>query len=250
MKKIRTLIVDDETLARELIRNYLSVYPEIEIIGECENGFEAARDISEFKPDLVFLDIQMPKITGFELLEIIDHQPLIIFTTAYNQYAIRAFEMNAVDYLLKPFSKDRFQDALKKVESRLNEKDRNNKELNALKNFHQENRETLERIVVKSGHKIHVITCDKIHYLEAQDDYVMIYTAEGKYLKQSTMKYFEEHLDGRQFLRVHRSYIVHMDRIERIEPYTRESYLLFLKTGEKIPVSKTGYDKLKEVLKF
>lgn len=249
-EEIRTLIIDDEELARELIRNYLVHYPEIKVIGECSNGFEGAKSINELKPHLVFLDIQMPKLNGFELLEIIDHKPQIIFTTAYNQYAIKAFEMNALDYLLKPFSLERFQEAISKAKLRLISANEIKSEISGLLEYHRQADEPIERIVVKTGNKINVITCDKIQYFEAQDDYVMIYTPEGKFLKQSTMKYFEDHLDPKMFARVHRSYIVQVDKIDRIELYGRETYMLFLKTGAKLPVSKTGYDKLKEKLGF
>lgn len=247
---IKALIIDDEQLARDVVRNFLGSFREIEILGEYSNGFEGAKAINELKPDLVFLDIQMPKVNGFELLEIIDYQPDIIFTTAYNQYAIKAFELNAVDYLLKPFSKERFEDAIGKAMSRRLNKKNSGEEVSKLIHYNQVSDEILERIVVKSGNKIHVIPCDRIDYLEAQDDYVMIYTADGKFLKQSTMKYFEDKLDPGLFARVHRSYIVQVERIDRIELYGRETYMLFLKSGAKITVSKSGYDKLKQILSF
>jgi two-component system, LytTR family, response regulator len=247
---IKVLIIDDEDLARDLVRSYLVLFPEIEIIGECRNGFEGAKAINELKPDLVFLDIQMPKVTGFELLEIIDHQPQIVFTTAYNHYAIEAFERNAVDYLLKPFSKERFEDAVNKAKNRLFSNELPVKEVSGLVRFNQQSGELMERVVVRNGNKINVITCDKILYIEAQDDYVMIFTVDGKFLKQSTMKFFEQKLDPKMFVRVHRSYIVQIDKIERIELYGRETYLVFLKNGMKLPVSKSGYDKLKVMLDF
>lgn len=247
---IRALIIDDEDLARDLVRNYLVHHADIEIIGECRNGFEGAKIINDLKPDLVFLDIQMPKVTGFELLEIIDHQPQIVFTTAYNQYAIEAFERNAVDYLLKPFSKERFDDAITKAKNRLSSNELPVKEFSGLVQYHQQSEDILERIVVRNGNKINVITCDKIQYIEAQDDYVMIYTVDGKFLKQSTMKFFEQKMDPKMFVRVHRSYIVQVDKIDRIELYGRETYLVFLKNGMKLPVSKSGYDKLKVMLDF
>ncbi len=247
---IQALIIDDEKPAREIIRNYLESVPEVRVIGEYENGFEGAKAINELKPGLVFLDIQMPKINGFELLEIIDHRPEIIFITAYNQYAIQAFEMNAVDYLLKPISRERFTVAIAKVLSRKHGGETTPGEVQKLVRHNQASGELLERVVIRSGSKIHVIPCDRIDYIEAQDDYVMIYTGDGKYLKQSTMKYFEDKLDPRLFARVHRSYIVQVDRIERIELYGRETYMLFLKTGSKITVSKAGYDKLRQMLSF
>lgn len=247
---IRALIIDDEDLARDLVRSYLAHYPEIEVIGECRNGFEGAKAINELKPDLVFLDIQMPKVTGFELLEIIDHQPQIVFTTAYNQYAIEAFERNAVDYLLKPFSQERFNDAITKAKNRMSSNELPDKEVAGLVHYQHQSGEIIERIVVRNGNKINVITCDKILYIEAQDDYVMIHTTDGKFLKQSTMKFFEQKLDPKMFVRVHRSFIVQVEKIDRIELYGRETYLLFLKNGVKLPVSKSGYDKLKMMLDF
>ncbi len=249
-KLIRTLIIDDEELGRELVKNYLRHSQEIQIIGECSNGFEGAKAINELKPDLIFLDIQMPKIDGFELLEIIDHTPQIIFITAYNEYAIKAFEMNAVDYLLKPFTEERLIEAVSKAKLRMRVSSNTGNVASGLLEFHNQAKETIERIVVKTGNKINVITCDKILYFEAQDDYVMIHTNEGKFLKQSTLKFFESRLDPNMFIRVHRSYIIQIDKIERIELYGRETYLLIMKTGLKISMSKTGYQRLKHKLDF
>ena len=247
--KYSAIIVDDEELARRVIREYLSQHQIIEVAGESENGFEAARLIGQNKPDLVFLDIQMPKIDGFELLEILDHRPEIIFTTAYDQYAIKAFEQNAVDYLLKPFSKERFDEAADKAILRIRSKAKD-KGVSQLIDYNHQNSGKLQRVVVKSGNKIHVIPCGKILFFEAQDDYVLIHTADGKYIKQATMKYFEDKLDPLVFFRTHRSYIVHADEIDRIELYGKESYLVFLKHGQKLPLSKSGYSTLKEKLSF
>ena len=205
MDKIRALIIEDEAPARELIRFMLSDHPEIEVIGECGDGFCGAREIREKHPDLIFLDIQMPKLTGFELLEVIDEKPEVIFTTAFDQYAIRAFELNAVDYLLKPFSKE-------------------------------------------AGIKI--IPLNNVSYFAAEDDYVMIYYNEGKALKPKTMKYYEDHLPPTLFMRVHRSYIVNVEHINRLEPYSKDNYVAVLKSGEKIPVSRAGYKMLREKLAF
>lgn len=246
---IRAIIIDDEELARKLIRNFLDNYPEIDIIGECANGFEGIKIIQELKPDLLFLDIQMPKITGFEMLELLDEYPSIIFTTAYDQYAIKAFEINALDYLLKPFSRARFDTAIKRV---LDKQAANQEMSDAPKysSISEEREEYLNRIVVKTGSKVKIISVDDIHYLEAQDDFVMIYSSEGKYLKGKTMKYYEAHLSPEDFIRAHRSYIVKADQILQIEPYEKDSHLLVLKCGSKIPVSRNGYAKLKEVLRF
>lgn len=248
MEAFKALIIDDEQLARELIKNYLKDFSGIQLIGECENGFEGARFIAELKPDLVFLDIQMPKLNGFEMLELIDDPPEIIFITAHNDFAIKAFEMNAVDYLLKPYSKERLLAAIDKATERLKagqQKDETIREL-----IHQPLTETLERIVVKSGSKIKVIPVDKIIYLEAQDDYIMIYTEDGKHLKQGTMKHYEDHLDQSAFIRVHRSYIVRVDQVVQIEPYTKETYMLKLKNGISLKVSRNGLKNLRDKLDF
>lgn len=245
----KVLIIDDEELARKLIRTFLQKYPDIEVVGECGNGFDGLKLIQELNPDLLFLDIQMPKITGLEMLELMEHYPAVIFTTAYDQYAVKAFELNAVDYLLKPFSRERFEASLQKVlDKRSSETLSSSKEkYNALTD---EKVDFLNRIVVKTGNKVKIIQVDDILYIEAQDDFVMIFTSEGKYLKGKTMKYYEAHLYPDDFIRVHRSYIVRADQILHIEPYEKDSHILILKCGSKLPVSKSGYSKLREVLKF
>jgi two-component system LytT family response regulator len=253
MSKIKIMIVEDERPARDLLKSYLEEYPDIEILGYYDNGFDGLKAINELKPDAVFLDVQMPKLTGFELLEVLEHQPEVIFTTAYDQYAIRAFERNAVDYLLKPFSKGRFREAITKLNTRLATKEGGDKEESSIEKIRQhfaESDEKLHRVVIKKSGKIHVISTRDINFLEAQDDYVMIYTDEGKYLKQQTMKYFEKHLDNEQFVRVHRSYIANITCIERIEPYEKSNFVLILKDGNKVPVSRTGMQVLKENLDF
>jgi len=248
MEKIKAIIIEDEELGRLLIKNYLKQQEEIEIIAECENGFEGIKAIQELKPDLVFLDIQMPKLNGFEMLEILDDKPEIIFTTAYNQYAIQAFELNAIDYLLKPFSKERLLEALQKAIKRIHSLEPVNENVHKL-TLHPID-EIIERVVVKSNTKISVIPVEKIRYIEAQDDYVMIYTTEGKHLKQSTMKYFEQHLDPNNFMRVHRSYIIRFDQVVQLEPYGKDSYIAKLKDGPAVPISKSGFKSLKEKLNF
>jgi two-component system LytT family response regulator len=248
MEIVRALIIDDEQLARQLIRNYLKPHSEIEIVGECENGFEGARNIAELKPDLVFLDIQMPKLNGFEMLELIDNPPEIIFITAHNDYAIRAFEMNAVDYLLKPYSQERLISAVQKAAEKIKSGAGKDKKIEQL--IHQPLSEKMERIVVKTGTKIKVIPVDKINYFEAQDDYIMLYTDEGKHLKQGTMKYYEDHLDTSKFIRVHRSYIVRIEQVVQLEPYSKDNYLLKLKNGTALKVSRNGLKNLKDKLNF
>ncbi|MDP2338600.1 MAG: LytTR family transcriptional regulator DNA-binding domain-containing protein [Bacteroidota bacterium] len=250
-EKLQTLIIEDEELARNLLRSYLKDHPDIEVIGECENGFDGVKAINDKKPDLVFLDIQMPKITGFEMLELLDFKPQIIFTTAYDQFALKAFELNAVDYLLKPFSKDRMLSAIEKVKHRIQNGEDTSEKLDELSNF-RSGEESIDRVVVKDRHKIHIITVDQIRYIESLDDYVMIYTHDGRHMKQKTMKYFETNLDPKNFIRIHRSYIVQVDNIAEIQQYEKESYIVILKDANKtkLKVSKTGYKKIKEVLHF
>lgn len=250
-EKLQTLIIEDEELARNLLRSYLKDEPDIEIIGECENGFDGVKAINEKKPDLVFLDIQMPKITGFEMIELLDHKPQIIFTTAYDQYALKAFELNAVDYLLKPFSKERMQKAIEKVVHHIQHNENNIDKLEEMSNF-RPGEQFIDRVVVKDRHKIHIITVDKIRYIESLDDYVMIYTHDGRHMKQKTMKYFETYLDPNNFIRIHRSFIVQVDNIAEIQQYEKESYVVILKDKDKtkLKVSKSGYKKIKEVLHF
>jgi two-component system LytT family response regulator len=247
------IIVEDERPARDLLKTYLQEYEELELLGEYDNGFDGLKAINELKPDAIFLDVQMPKLTGFELLEVLEHQPEVIFTTAYDQFAIRAFEQNAVDYLLKPFSKNRFREAIVKLDQRLKSKSDGTLEKSGIEKIRQhfaESDEKLHRVVIKKTGKIHVISTDDINFLEAQDDYVMVYTDEGKFLKQQTMKYFEKHLDNQQFVRVHRSYIANIACIERIEPYEKSNFILILKDGNKVPVSRGGMQVLKESLDF
>jgi len=244
---MKALLIDDEPLARSVVREYLASFPEIEIAGECNDGFEGVKMIQETNPDLLFLDIQMPKINGFEMLELVDQKPAIIFTTAFDEYAIKAFEANAVDYLLKPFSKERFDSAVKKFldrKSSVSTQASTEKLLEATSQNPPQN----SRVVVKTGNKIKIIPVHTIHFLEAADDYVMVMTEEGAFLKNKTMSFFEQNLDAHIFVRTHRSYIVNVQQITRIDPYEKENHIAILKSGRHIPVSKTGYTKLKEVL--
>jgi two-component system, LytTR family, response regulator len=243
----RVIIIDDEELARELIKKYIYSNEKFTVIAECADGFEGVKKINELKPDLIFLDIQMPRLTGFEMLEILEFHPKIIFTTAYEEYAIKAFELHAVDYLLKPFSLDRFYQALDKVKVDLEKSQTSDSEVvNRL--MESPFKKGLNRIVVKSGRNIKVIPIDDIKYLEAQDDYVMIYTMDGKFLKQQTMSYYEQALDPTNFVRTHRSYIVKIDQIKQIEPYEKEVYIARLKTGELVKISKSGYKRIRELM--
>lgn len=246
---MKVLIIEDEAPAREIVKTFLKNYSDVQLLGECEDGFSGLKAIKEMQPDLVFLDVQMPKITGFEMLELLDEHPQIIFTTAYDQYAIKAFEMNAVDYLLKPFSKERFNQAMEKVQTKEILTDPLEKLQKVMQTL-DDKTEKLFRIAVKKGGDIHMIPVEELLYIEAKDDYVMLYTAKGRYLKEKTMKYYENHLDEQEFVRVHRSYIVRVDQVKRLEPYGKSSYLAILGQGQKINVSLSGYRKLKEVLSF
>lgn len=249
MAKIRTIIVDDEAPAREIIKHYLRELEEIEITAECSDGFTALKTITATKPDLVFLDIQMPRLTGIEMLEVMTERPVIIFSTAYDQFALKAFELNAVDYLLKPFQKRRFLEAVEKAL----EKIRSGAEIREPAQILEKKPEPsdpVNRIVVRKGSAINLIPVDQVKYVEAQDDYVMIYHSSGKSLKQQTMKFYEENLPPKDFVRIHRSYIVRVQEINRIEPYEKDNHVAVLKTGEKLPVSRTGYKNLKEELNF
>ncbi|MFT3676469.1 MAG: response regulator [Chitinophagaceae bacterium] len=242
----KVIIIDDEPLARSIVKEYLQQHPQLELVAECGDGFEGVKAIQQFHPDLIFLDIQMPKINGFEMLELIEQPPSVIFTTAFDEYAIRAFEAHAVDYLLKPFNQERFDRALAKwLDNKAPAPEAVTKELlaTAAQSPTQNN-----RIVVKNGSKIKIIPAHDVFYLEAADDYVKIHTQEGYFLKNKTMSYFEQVLDTQQFVRSHRSYIVNVQQITRIDPYEKDNHVAILRTGAKVPVSRGGYAKLKLVL--
>lgn len=241
---MKAIIIDDEPLARSLLVEYLQPYKNIEVVQECSDGFEGIKAIQHHEPDVVFLDIQMPKISGFEMLELIENPPHIIFTTAFEEYAIKAFEAHAVDYLLKPFSKERFDKAIQK----LSQEKSNKQPTAAILETASQSSVQNNRIVVKDGGKIKIIPTASIHYLEGADDYVKIYTDNGTYLKKKTMQFYEQSLQQQHFLRIHRSYIINTQLITRIDPYEKDGHLVLLTTGAKLPVSKAGYLKLKETL--
>ncbi len=243
---IRCVIIDDEPLARSIVKEYLQTHSNIELVQECSDGFEGVKAIHQHHPDLIFLDIQMPKISGFEMLELIDEPPAIIFTTAFDEHAMKAFEASAIDYLLKPFSKERFDKALNKwMQKKENTLATNTGAL--LKNLSPQTDEQ-NRVVVKTGNQIRIIPVTEISYIEACDDYVKIHTAAEVFMKKKTMNHFETVLSEKEFVRVHRSYLVQLSHIMRIELMEKESYCALLKSGIKIPLSKTGYAKLKVVL--
>lgn len=241
---IKAILIDDEPLACDLVEEYLQQYSQIEIAARCHDGFEGMKAINEHSPDLVFLDIQMPKINGFEMLELLDEPPAVIFATAFDEYAIKAFESNAIDYLLKPFSKERFDQALQKF---LNRTDTSNENV---KNLLQEASQNAKqnRVVIKDGSKIRIIPIKDIYRLEADDDYVKIFTAQGNFMKKKTLTHFEKTLTSDVFVRVHRSHLINIQQITRIDPYEKNSHVALLKDGSRIPVSRNGFQVLKSVL--
>lgn len=244
-KHWRALVVDDEELARHIIRELLQPHSEIEVVAECANGFEAVKAFAEYKPDLIFLDVQMPKLGGFDVLELIGTEPIVIFVTAYDQYAMRAFDVHAVDYLLKPIGKQRFEEALARAKGRLGEKMPAAQELAAAARPPQQ---FLERLVVKDGTRVTLIPVTKLDYAEAQDDYVALASQGKKHLKQQTITSLEACLDPTSFVRIHRSYIVNLERVARIEPYGKDSRLAILSDGTRLPVSRAGYARLQTLL--
>jgi two-component system LytT family response regulator len=232
---LRAVIVDDEELARAYLREMLQSHPEIELVAECGNGFEAEKAVNDLSPDLLFLDVQMPKLDGFEVLELIDADPAVIFVTAYDQYAMRAFDAQAIDYLLKPFSAERFDRALERAKERTGKK-------------RPPAPRQVDRIVVRDGAKIHVIPLAKLDYAEAQDDYVALHSEGKSYLKQQTIGALEAMLDAARFVRIHRSAIVNLERVTRIEPYAKDSRVAILADGTRLPVSRSGYARLLEAM--
>ncbi|WP_137171880.1 LytTR family DNA-binding domain-containing protein [Massilia sp. HP4] len=241
---MRTLIVDDEHLARALLREYLAAHPDVEIVGECANGFEAVKAIAEHAPDLVLLDIQMPKLDGFEVVELAGSKPHYVFATAYDQFALRAFEVHAVDYLLKPFSRERLAEALAQVRLRAPQPAR----IEAVVKEAQARQQPLERILIRDGARVHVVAVGSIDYIEAQDDYVQVCAGGKAYLKHQRLSELEAQLDGAVFVRIHRSYIVNVGAVERIEPVSKDNHCAVLKGGAKLPISRSGYQKVRELL--
>ena len=244
-RQIRAVIVDDEELARSLLREYVESSAGIDIVAECSNGFEAVKAIAEHKPDLVFLDVQMPKLDGFEVLRLIGTDVAVIFVTAFDQYAMKAFDAHAVDYLLKPFSLERFEKALERARLRLGERLPPAAELATAARPPQQH---VQRIVVKDGTRVHIIPVDRLDYAEAQDDYVELHSQGKTYLKQQTISSLETALDPDRFVRIHRSVIVNLERVAKIEPYAKDSRVAVLSDGTQLPVSRAGYDRLKSLL--
>src|SRR6188768_608940 len=240
---IKVVLIDDEPLARSITREYLQAHTHIEVVQECNDGFEGIKAIAQYKPDLIFLDIQMPKINGFEMLELLEQPPAVIFTTAFDEYAMKAFEAHAIDYLLKPYSKERFDKALQKWSQQRGQPDEKNNP-QVLLNEEVRQPEERNRVVVKEGGNIRIIPVHEIQYIEAYDDYVKIFTQKEMFLKKKTMNFYEQSLDASQFVRVHRSYMINLQQLTKIEPLEKETYLALLKSGVKVPLSKSGYSKL------
>ena len=245
-ESIKAVIVDDEPLARQLLREYLSVHHDIQIVAECENGFDAIKAVAEQAPDLMFLDIQMPKLDGFEVLELLDRDIAVIFVTAYDQHALRAFEVHAADYLLKPFGPERLADALNHARERVGKP----AVVSAarLAADARPDRRPIERILVRDQAKVHVLGVELVDYLEAQDDYVCIHASGQRYLKSQTLGELEEQLDPRRFVRIHRSFLLNIDRLQRLEPYSKDSRMAILKDDRELPVSRAGYARLRELM--
>lgn len=240
MKKV--IVIDDESLARQVVLTYLNAHPEFDVVAECKNGFEGVKAIEEHGPDLIFLDVQMPKINGFEMLELLNEPPSVIFTTAFDEYAVKAFDENAIDYLLKPFDQERFDTAIQKWKNRQGGNQPETKEITG-----KQPDEHL-RIVVKNGSNIKIIPTEDVLFLEAYDDYVKVFTKDDMYLKKKTMSYFEKTLDSKDFFRAHRSFIINLNALVRIESFEKNSYRAIMKEGHSVPISRTAYSPLKKVL--
>ena len=243
MDPIKVLIIDDEAHAREILVEYLAEYPQFVIAGECANGYEAVKAVAEKRPDLLFLDIQMPKLDGFEVLELLDTKPKVVFVTAYDEYAVRAFEVHAIDYLVKPFTAERFAAVVARAEQAV--RGSTSQAIGDLSAFRKK---PLQRIAFKQGGSIEVVPVQRIDYIEAQDDYVHVFARGEKHVKQQTLTELEQVLDATRFVRVHRGYIVNLESLARVEPYAKDSRVVVLKDGSRLPVSRAGYERLKALL--
>jgi len=235
----RAIVIDDEPLAAGVVQEFLASNADFEIVDVQHNGFDGVKAIEKHKPDVVFLDVQMPKINGFEMLELLDEKPAVIFTTAFEEYAVKAFEANAVDYLLKPISPDRFQAAIDKFRSKSGQSSQIASLLDQTK---------FDRLVLRDEGRIRIVPLHDVKFMNADDDYVKIVTTDKNYLKKTTLTSYESKLPAESFCRVHRSYLVNIEFITRIDPYEKNGHRAILKTGEKIPVSGSGYQRLKQVL--
>ncbi|HWK11381.1 MAG TPA: LytTR family DNA-binding domain-containing protein [Vicinamibacterales bacterium] len=243
---MRIVIVDDEPLARAVVREFAAADPEIDVVAECANGFEAVKAVAEHQPDLVLLDVQMPKLDGFEVLELLGRDQPVVFVTAYDQYALRAFEVHAVDYLLKPFSAERFEEAMVRVRERL--RARRPTPVQEIVRDAKARSGPVERVLIRDGANVHVLPVDAIDYVEAQDDYVAFTSGGKQYLKDQTLAAVEAMLDPSRFVRIHRSYVLNIDRIAKVELYAKDSRIAILRDGTRLPVSRAGYARLSELL--
>ncbi|MGJ8661444.1 MAG: LytR/AlgR family response regulator transcription factor [Bacteroidota bacterium] len=239
---MKVILIDDEPLARSIIKNYCERIPSIDIIGECENGFDAVKMIDDKKPDLIFLDVQMPKLNGFEVLELIQHETKVIFTTAFDEYAVKAFDSNAIDYLLKPFLFDRFEQAIEKCSSA------STPSFSDISGESYINPNEKQRIVIKDGENINIIPLHELIYIEAYDDYVKLFTEAGRFVKKQTMVHYEKTLPENAFIRIHRSSIIAIDRIHKIENAEKGRYQVLLTNGVRLPISRNALPELKSRL--
>jgi len=246
---MRVIIVDDEPLARAVLREHLGFFADVEIIGECANGFEAVKAIAELAPDLVFLDIQMPKLDGFEVVELAGAKTHYVFVTAYDQFALRAFDVHALDYLLKPFTRERLAQALAHARERVAAPAQDSDAVRALVADAQARHQPIERVLIRDGARVQVIPVESIDYVEAQDDYVAFFADGRQWLKNQRMAELESQLDRQAFLRVHRSYIVNLSAIARIEPTGKDDHCAVLKSGARIPISRSGYTKVRDLMR-
>jgi two-component system LytT family response regulator len=253
MKKIRTLIVDDEPLARERLAGLLANEPDVEIVAQCRDGEEAVTAIVDHEPDLVFLDVQMPQMNGFEVIEAVggDRMPLVIFVTAYDQHALRAFQVRALDYLLKPFDRERFNDALERARRQVEREETGDlgRRLLALVKDLRRDQPRAERLVVKSGGRLFFLRADEIDWVEAAGNYVRLHVGTTSHLLRETMNAIESRLDPEKFFRIHRSRIVNMERIQELQPWLNGEYAVLLRTGTRLTLSRGYREKLQERLR-
>ena len=253
MKKIRTVIADDEPLARERLVNLLALEPDVEIVAQCRDGEEAVTAVVDHSPDLMFLDVQMPQMDGFEVIETVgsDRMPLVIFVTAYDQHALRAFQVRALDYLLKPFDRERFTDALQRARKQIERDETGDlgRRLLALVKDLRKEQPRAERLVVKSGGRLFFLRADEIDWVEAAGNYVRLHVGNTSHLLRETMSAIEARLDPEKFFRIHRSRIVNMERIQELQPWLNGEYAVLLRTGTRLTLSRGYREKLQDKLK-
>lgn len=248
-KRLQVLIVDDEELARRLSLEYLRAHPDLDVIGECETGLEAVDAINRLNPDLVLLDIQMPQLSGLEVLELTGRRSGVIFTTAYDQYALKAFDLHAVDYLLKPYSQQRFDEALSKARKLLmQESSPTSSATQALETLLAQQSEKLQRLLIRDRGQVHVVPLESIDYVEAQDDYILLHAAGKSYMKTQSLSELEGQLDASKFVRVHRSFLVQISAVQSIEKTSKDSQVAILKSGAQVPVSRAGNERIRALL--